>query len=711
MGAPLLWFGNAAKFLKSQLVIPGSTSGSLTVQPAAVTTDYTLTMPGTQGGSTTTLSNNGSGVLSWVTGLPAAGTDGQILKSMNSVLINSSYTTPYINYIGNAFSETNTNGWATYADAAANIPVDGTGGTATGLTFSRTTSSPLRDTGTFSIVQANSTSLQGKGVSYDFTIDSADKTKSLSIQLDFNASSTFVAGNGTTAPLNDGTTTTNAGNSDLEVFIYDVANTVLTPVSPQTFTANGANNFTFKGIFQAASNSTSYRLILHVATTSANATGWTFKFTNVYVGPQYIVQGAPNTDWSLTTGFTFSAAFGTTTNPQVFTKRVGDTMFAKGIVTTGTVAASAMSIGLPVSIDSTKLSSSGAWLDGQGASLTTSGVTISTANVLTYAFYDGSTTSSVFWANSTLSGAFAKSTGSSGASNSLPWEFYFSFPVAGWSSNVLMSNDSDTRVVDLIAYNSGGSATANTALSGFTTIKDSHGAFNGTTFTVPVSGDYEIDFYAATTTGTPKAQINKAGALYLTGVGSGVRSCASTVIPNLVAGNAITVSLDSTLTLTTSTTDTILAIRKISAPVQLATTDSINGRYFSSVTTISGSLATIVYATKGFDTSGSYNNSTGIWTCYVSGKYIFNAAIATAGTIALNNALDLQIQQSGSSSQISESLVDAAGAVSNLGTSVSDEFYCLAGDTVKVQVSSGATLPTIVSSNSKNYFSWARLGN
>ncbi len=67
MGSPIIWFGNAAKLLKSQLVLPGSTSGSLTVQPAAATTSHTLTAPSAQGASNTILNNDGAGALSWVT--------------------------------------------------------------------------------------------------------------------------------------------------------------------------------------------------------------------------------------------------------------------------------------------------------------------------------------------------------------------------------------------------------------------------------------------------------------------------------------------------------------------------------------------------------------------------------------------------------------------------------------------------------------------
>ncbi len=135
---------------------------------------------------------------------------------------------------------------------------------------------------------------------------------------------------------------------------------------------------------------------------------------------------------------------------------------------------------------------------------------------------------------------------------------------------------------------------------------------------------------------------------------------------------------------------------------------SVNGRYFSSTSTISGSLSTVTYATKGFDSQNAYSG--GVWTCQTAGKYQFNAGIATAGTVALNSALDLQIQQSGSASQISEDLVDGAAGLTNLSTSVGDIFNCAVNDTITVKVSSGATTPTIVSSNSRNYFSWTWLG-
>lgn len=52
--------------LQSNLLMVGSSSGTFTQAPAATVTSYQITWPGAQGAAGTTISNNGSGVLSWV---------------------------------------------------------------------------------------------------------------------------------------------------------------------------------------------------------------------------------------------------------------------------------------------------------------------------------------------------------------------------------------------------------------------------------------------------------------------------------------------------------------------------------------------------------------------------------------------------------------------------------------------------------------------
>ncbi len=354
-----------------------------------------------------------------------------------------------INYINaNPNAEVDTTGWATYADAAQNIPVDGTGGTATGLTFSRTTSSPLVGTASFQMAQANSTSLQGKGVSYDFTIDSGYQAQVLQISFNYNASSTFVASNGVTAPLNDGTSSTNAGNSDVEIFLYDKTNAILIPVSPEVITANGANNFTFKGTFQTASNSTSYRLIFHVATASANATGWTFKFDNVSVGPQILVQGAVVTDW---VPFTPTGSWVSNTTYTGRMRRVGDTQEVQvKIALSGAPTSTTLTINTPSTIDTSKLAGSDpSRIIGYGGTLsaasanydlrvkinTTTSVTLSAVNTAsTYGNWGNASTD----VTQILPNTYA---------NGDNIEVIFSYPVVGWSSTSVMSNDTDTRIV------------------------------------------------------------------------------------------------------------------------------------------------------------------------------------------------------------------------------------------------------------------------
>lgn len=188
------------------------------------------------------------------------------------------------NYIKNGGAESTTSGWATYANTAANIPSTGTGGSPSS-TWTSTTSSPLAGNASFLWTKAGSANRQGEGVAYAFTINTCDQANMLQISFDYAVvSGTFTASNGSTTPLNDGTTSTNAGNSDLEIFIYDVTNSQLIYVNPQVLTASSSLAFKFVGTFQTNSNSTSYRLIIHTATTTTN--NYVVKFDNFVVSSQ-----------------------------------------------------------------------------------------------------------------------------------------------------------------------------------------------------------------------------------------------------------------------------------------------------------------------------------------------------------------------------------------------------------------------------------------
>lgn len=200
-----------------------------------------------------------------------------------------------INYILNGTFESDADGvlpsgWALYEDAAASTPVNGTGvATSNEITFLAENTSPLR--GNISaVLTKDAANRQGEGVSYDFTISDADKYAVLAGNLDYEiASGTYADG-------------------DLTFYIYDVTNSSLIQPAGYSLSNVGVEStkqFTFQG-----TGSTSYRLIIHVASTSASA--YSVKFDNISVGPQVksigVVPKAPTVQ-------TFTSGSGTYTKP------------------------------------------------------------------------------------------------------------------------------------------------------------------------------------------------------------------------------------------------------------------------------------------------------------------------------------------------------------------------------------------------------------
>jgi hypothetical protein len=170
------------------------------------------------------------------------------------------------NRIENNGAEIDTTGWATYADAAGTTPVDGTGGSPT-CTWTRTTTTPLSGAGSF-LFTKDGVNRQGEGASYDFTIGTGEKGMYLNIRFIY----TVTSGTGSYA------------SNDMIVYIYDVTNGAL--IQPdnyaykiKTTVTNVSQELTCS--FKAATNSTSYRLIFHVSSTSTNA--YTVKFDNITV--------------------------------------------------------------------------------------------------------------------------------------------------------------------------------------------------------------------------------------------------------------------------------------------------------------------------------------------------------------------------------------------------------------------------------------------
>lgn len=266
-----------------------------------------------------------------------------------------------------------------------------------------------------------------------------------------------------------------------------------------------------------------------------------------------------------------------------------------------------------------------------------------------------------------------------------------------------------SQEVYLSATNNGSSTTANTTIATWSETKDTLAAFDPTTgiFTVPNDGDYRVSFSAATTTGTPIAQVYKNGTLIASGVGSGVRTSISTVIPNCVATDTITVALDSSLTLTATTTDTILNIIKETG----ASSTVVNARRHSATATITGALSNVTYTTSDFDTHSAYSGSTYTIPTGGSGTYRVDATLyITATTVAAGQAQVLAMLKNGTEFARHTIIASAAtGKPFNLG--IHDLFNFVAGDTLTVQVSSASSVPVMSASTTMNVFSVNKVSN
>lgn len=634
-----------------------------------------------------------------------------------------------INYITNFGAETDTTGWATYADAAGNTPVDGTGGSATNLTFSRSASSPLISTASFSMVQANSTSLQGKGVSYDFTIDSAYQSTNLAIQFLYNASSTFVTADGITAPLNDGTVTTNAGNSDIEVFLYDVTNATLIPVSPQVITGKGSQNYQFKGTFQTASNSTSYRLIFHVATASANATGWTYKFDNVFLGPQAQISGSPESDWL---AFTPTGSWSTNCTYTGFWRRIGGDMEVQfKIALAGAPTSAALTVNLPTgyTIDTTRVASTTLSVGRNGIA---SGKCAGGASNFFLAYNSTSAVGVVYQNAITATEGSVTQVAPGTFANGDEVNGFYKVPILGWSSTTTMSNDTDTRVISAkMSVTAGGAYTStNTTVVPYTTSNwDTHGALSTAnhTFTAPVSGYYKISASVTIAGGTAAvasvytldAYVNSAQVIRLNSmIGQAASAmaiiCSGSAELSLTAGDIVDVRFNGTiagsLTFGTSALNNWFQVERVSGPATIAAADTVAAAYTDTAgSAIATSFGKYAYATKVFDTHSAYGNS-GIYTIPISGKYLINAILGTANTTLLTStSFQLAVFQN-NAQKFADSTV-GNGAAGTFCINAMGLLSCVAGDTLSIQVKQNNIGSSAINAAGINYFSINRIGN
>lgn len=598
-----------------------------------------------------------------------------------------------INYISNPDAETATTGWTAYADAAATTPVDGTGGSPTAA-ISRVTSSPLRGAAMFRLTK-DAANRQGEGVGYAFTIATADKAKVLNVSFEYQPSSAFTAGN----------------SSDIRVWIYDVTNSALIPVSPYTIQGGSGATQKFSGTFQSSPSSTSYRLIFHIATTNASA--WTFDFDNVVVGPQIILYGAPITDWTA-----YTPTLNSNTNvvgTDSFYRRIGDSLQVWSRITyNGVGDASTFTVSIPsgLTIDSNKIA-----------------ISVGKNKFGTGTWYDASAdynTLDVMYASDTAikcildqDTAFLQS---SAIASGDEVNLIFQVPITGWSSSVQMSNDTDTRVVALRASGNAASASSGNPVIFPTADYDTHGAYNTSTgrYTAPVSGIYRVHGYltSGNATITVSVYVN-ASSVIDAGLTDGNGEGMYTGSVKVNAGDVIDLRPNGTLDVAAGST---LHIERLSGPAAVAATESVQAKYkltgaSTNGSVTAGSTEVMDFNSKVFDSHNAVTTGAS-WkfTAPVSGVYEVSALItgATDTWGSSTGNYQMELYKNGSAVEVMANMRPESSAVV---PSVKGAGYLslIPGDYVDVRItltnSSGGTNAFDTGTPSNNWVVVRRVGN
>lgn len=334
------------------------------------------------------------------------------------MLLRNSVFIPYFlkNYIRSDEASATSLGWSLYADSASSTPTDGTGGIST-LVFNTNKINPLNSPCDFILTKTGN--LQGQGISYDFTIDKGDINKIFEINFNYD------------------TTDSNYVSQDLRIYIFDITNNVL--IQPTEFNLLKTQGF-FKAIFSTTS-SQSYRLILHVSTTTSAT--WSVYLNNFYCGvQQYSTQPAIN-DWQAYTP-TFSG-LGTVTNINCASRRVGDTLEIQGIFTVGTGTAARADISLPnnLVIGTTGLRS--------GTNLVGSFVLSNNTTSYNYAVLatPSRSTLQLGFNSASPTNSLAEANGNSFSAGT--YSFFAKVPISGWSSNVISAQSRVFKISSFLA--------------------------------------------------------------------------------------------------------------------------------------------------------------------------------------------------------------------------------------------------------------------
>ena len=612
-------------------------------------------------------------------------TDGKLYSlddAGNEVEIGAGGGSGGINYMvdDNQGADTSVGDWVTYADAAGENPVDGTAGSAT-TTYTRNTTTPLRGDADFKLVK-DAANRQGEGASCAFTIDAADKAQKLTCSFDYDASHAGYA------------------DDDIRLSVYDVTNSQLIRVNGEDLKAGKGKHY-FQ--FQTASDSVSYRLIVHVSST--NTAAYDVYFDNFELGPREVARGAIVTEWKDYTPTT--QGLGAATFPLAQWRRIGDTLEVNIKGETGTTTASELQIGLPSGLTiATNVNSSVLYVVGDLQRATATDSEYSVLATPLDSFFNVGVRSAVD------SLYLTAQNGNDILASANEFTLYAKVKIQGWSSNSAMSEDLGGREVFVSGAGNGNTAlTAYTTDIDFTEVTDTTSSWSGSQFTAPESAYYSV-------TGSTRFAANNLRSIisYVDGASKNFLSYTPTTygfntfndLVYLNKGEAYSIRNSVTESLSSDVQQHWIKIKKLASPQTILETETVAARYTDgSGQTVNNTQSKYTWDSKVTDTHNAMVD--GVYTVPASGVYNIQATVNCIGAYASNQFVYMMLQINGSNAQ--RQIIYGNGSSISLNPTLSTLLSLNAGDTVEIDMYSQLSINTAagVSGNERNTFSIARI--
>lgn len=609
------------------------------------------------------------------------------------------------NDLTNGGFESGTAGWRTYNDGASATPVDGTGGTVTNFTLTASTSTPLESKTSGLMAKGGSTSKQGYGISADFTTSESEKFTVLQCSLNYGVSS------GTYA------------DDEVQFWIYDVTNAALIAPAPAKVKNHALTSQPFAIEFQATS-STSYRLIAHVAGTSA--TDYTLKLDSFRCGRQAKLYGSPVTDSSAT--ITPTVQFTGTYNARsAWWWRLGDKMRMQGFINVSSAGdGTDVTITLPggYSIDTAKAGTTvgsnfgtWGWFDNSGSAASRGG----------FASIDSATTFKLIRNDTSADLAGSDLAGSDRVS----WDV--TIPIVGWSSTVIMSTDANNQPVAAQMTQSANQTGFNPNNSAVkvqfeTSVYDTVGG-NDTAndrYTARVPGYYLVSASAFVSSTNVLNNlyymlIYKNGAAYHYGGGittaataafslqatTGVFLNSGDYVEAFIHGNGNNSASHLTLT------ERKFTVSRDNGQSQIATSDTVTAKYTTNTAQSINSATIVDFEDKSWDDTNSVTvGASWKYTAPVSGKYHVQAGVAFGSAVyAINDRILMYIYKGGVQDTLIASATAQSTTSSGHAVTGGGDVRLLAGEFIDIRVTNGRGATNTGNNPVDNYVSIERVGN